>query len=311
MIIIVKFIKYKRGNVVINFMLVTIMSALTIFMCFFKEDSTLVVDGKQIEPVIYQKTFSSTLASADVIAVNLKVFVDNKELNIKSTEENIALMLKAQKITLGTTDIVSPSRETELSAGMKVFITRVKTAAIKQTKPIDFKTIIQKDSKSIKSLTKVAQAGKQGQKSVTSNVTYYNGKEVSRKIISEKVLIAPKNKIIVQGTLPTITFSRGGSSISSKNIINVKATAYCSVSGSSNYTATGIKAVRNPFGYSTIAVDPNKISLGTKLYVEGYGYAIAADKGSAVKGNYIDVYFNTREEALDWGVKHIKVQILD
>ena len=112
--------------------------------------------------------------------------------------------------------------------------------------------------------------------------------------------------------MKAITFSRGGSSITSKDIINVKATAYWAVNGVNNtYTASGKKAVRNPNGYSTIAVDPNIIPMGTKLYVEGYGYAIAADKGSGIKGNFIDVFFNTREEAINWGVKYVKVQILD
>lgn len=330
MIIIVKFIKYKRGNIVINFMLVTIISALTIFMCFIREDSTVVVDGKQIEPVAFQKTFSSTLVSAeptveednktlnaeiasnDVIILDLKVIVDNKELNIKSSKKNIALMLIAEKIALSTTDKVSPSVETELSSGMKVIITRVKTETIKQTIPIAFKTVIKNDNNTLNSKSRVTQIGKQGQKSVTSHVTFENGKEVTRKVIKEAIITSPQTKIIVQGTLPIITFSRGSSTKTSATIISVKATAYCPTNGVPNpYTASGKRAVRNPSGFSTIAVDPKIIPMGTKLYVEGYGYAIAADKGSAVKGNYIDVYFNTRKEALDWGVKRIKVQIVD
>jgi len=332
MIIIVKFIKYKRGNNVINFMLVTIISALAIFVFFIKENSTVVADGKKIQSVTYQKTFSSPLsgadlnveannsfdkdlnakiASNDIIAVTLKVFVDNKELNIKSTQKNIALMLKAEKITLNASDKISPSLETNLSNGMKVIITRIKIATIKQTKTIDFKTVIQKDNSSLKSLSKVAQTGVKGEKSVTYNVTYENGKEVTRKVISEKVIKAPKSKIIVQGTLPTITFSRGASSKTSEDIISVKATAYYAFNGVNNtYTASGKKAVRNPNSFSTIAVDTKIIPMGTKLYVEGYGYAIAADKGSGIKGKYIDVYFNTRKEALTWGVKYIKVQII-
>ena len=332
MIIIVKFIKYKRGNNVINFMLVTIISALTIFVFFIKENSTVVADGKKIESVTYQKTFSSTLSSSeinvaannsfdkdinakiasnDVISVTLKVFVDNKELNIKSTQKNIALMLKAEKITINATDKISPSLETNLSNGMKVTITRIKIATIKQTKTIDFKTVIQKDNSFLKSLSKVTQTGVKGQKSVTYNVTYENGKEITRKVISEKVIILPKNKIIVQGTLPIITFSRGASSKTSIDIINVKSTAYYAFNGINNtYTASGKKAVRNPYGFSTIAVDTKLIPMGTKLFVEGYGYAIAADKGSGVKGKFIDVYFNTRKEALNWGVKYIKVQII-
>ncbi|MBU3144006.1 3D domain-containing protein [Clostridium sp. CF012] len=308
-------------------MLVTIISALTIFVCFIKEDSTVVVAGKQIEPVTIQKTFSGTLASAkinvdendtvdkslnDVITVDLKVLVDGKVLSIKSTKKTIALMLISEKITLSATDKVSPSIETELSSGMEVTVTRVKIATIKETKPIPFNTVIKNDNNTLKSKSRVSQVGKPGEKSVTTNVTYENGKAVTSNVIKETVIKAPQSKIIVQGTLKAISFSRGGTIDPSTKIINVKATAYCPIKGATNtYTASGKKAVRDPFGYSTIAVDPNVIPMGTRLYVEGYGYAIAADKGSAVKGKYIDVFFNTLNEALDWGVKNIKVQIIN
>jgi len=333
MIIIVKFIKYKRGNIIINFMLVTIISALTIFMCFIKEDSTVAVDGKQIQTVAFDKAFSTALtsnetnvdvkdnidkssnakiASNDAITVDLKVFVDKKELDIKSREKNIALMLKAENIALSATDKVSPSMETNLSSGMKVLITRVKTIAVKQTKDVDYKTVIKKDNNTLKSQSRVSQVGKKGQISITSNVTYEDGKEIARKVIKETIIKDPQSKIIVQGTLPALTYSRGASPQPSDKIITVKATAYCPIKGVTNtYTASGARAVRNPNGISTIATDPNVIPMGTKLYVEGYGYAIAADKGSGVKGKFIDLYFNTLREALDFGVKYLKVQILD
>ncbi|MGK0467660.1 MAG: 3D (Asp-Asp-Asp) domain-containing protein [Clostridium sp.] len=143
-------------------------------------------------------------------------------------------------------------------------------------------------------------------------------------MVKETIVKEPTNKIIVQGTMSPITVSRGGYSKSTAKVVNVaapptsgktltvKATAYWAFNGVNNtYTASGRKAVRNPSGYSTIAVDPRIIPLGTKLHVAGYGNAIAADKGSSVKGNYIDVYFDTRQEAISWGVKHLKVTILD
>ena len=310
-----------------------VIASLAIFMSFPKKNVTVILDGKPIKLVTYEKTFDSALKKAninvavkdkidkslnskivnnDIItinrAVNLKVFVDNKELNITSAEKDIALMLSTEKIALSPNDKVSPSVENKLSAGMDVIITRVKTEIIEEKKPIDFKTVIKEDKNALKSQSKVIQEGAKGEKSITINVTYENGKEVARKPIKETIVKEPKNKIVAQGTLIPMTLSRGEAS---GKTFTVKASAYWADSASNVYTASGKKAVRNPSGYSTIAVDPRIIPLGTKLYVEGYGYAIAADTGSAIKGNFIDVFFTNRGEVSNWGIRNVKVQIVD
>lgn len=85
-------------------------------------------------------------------------------------------------------------------------------------------------------------------------------------------------------------------------------TAYCQ--GCSGTTATGLNLRENP-GAKVVAVDPSVIPLGTKLHVEGYGYAVAADTGGAIKGRRIDVLFRSNEEALEWGRRTVKVKVLD
>lgn len=65
-----------------------------------------------------------------------------------------------------------------------------------------------------------------------------------------------------------------------------------------------------PLARGIIATDPKVIPMGTRLYVEGYGFGIAADQGNAIKGNRIDLFFDTREEALNWGMRTVKVTIL-
>ena len=71
-------------------------------------------------------------------------------------------------------------------------------------------------------------------------------------------------------------------------------------------TASGLKA-----GYGVAAVDPRVIRLKTPIYVEGYGYAIAADKGGGIKGSKIDLCFDTYEEAVSFGrKKNVKVYLL-
>ncbi|WP_255452114.1 LysM peptidoglycan-binding domain-containing protein [Sporosarcina sp. ANT_H38] len=85
-------------------------------------------------------------------------------------------------------------------------------------------------------------------------------------------------------------------------------TANCN--GCSGITKTGINLKSNP-DVKVIAVDPSVIKLGTKVYVEGYGYAIAGDTGGAIKGNKIDVFFPTKGEAYKWGRKDVKIKILN
>lgn len=71
-------------------------------------------------------------------------------------------------------------------------------------------------------------------------------------------------------------------------------------------TATGTIPKAN----RTIAVDPAKIPLGSIVFIEGYGYFIAEDTGSAIKANKIDIYVNSHEEALQLGRKHANVYLL-
>ncbi|RIW38402.1 LysM peptidoglycan-binding domain-containing protein [Bacillus salacetis] len=95
------------------------------------------------------------------------------------------------------------------------------------------------------------------------------------------------------------------------NAVTVKATAYtANCEGCSGVTKTGVDLNANPDA-KVIAVDPSVIPLGTEVYVEGYGYATAQDTGGAIKGKKIDVFIPDRQDAVDWGVRSVKVTILD
>ena len=85
-------------------------------------------------------------------------------------------------------------------------------------------------------------------------------------------------------------------------------TAYCE--GCSGTTATGIDLRANP-NQKVIAVDPSVIPLGSKVWVEGYGEAIAGDTGGAIKGNKIDVFIPDQQGALNWGRQTVTIKILD
>lgn len=93
--------------------------------------------------------------------------------------------------------------------------------------------------------------------------------------------------------------------------MTVTATAYTAqCAGCSGITATGINLHENRHA-KVIAVDPNVIPLGSKVYVEGYGEAIAGDTGGAIKGNKIDIHVPTKDEAYSWGVRTVNITILN
>ncbi|MGM7700270.1 peptidoglycan-binding protein [Pseudalkalibacillus sp. Hm43] len=96
-----------------------------------------------------------------------------------------------------------------------------------------------------------------------------------------------------------------------KATMTMEATAYtANCDGCSGVTATGIDLNANP-DQKVIAVDPNVIPLGTEVYVEGYGRAIAGDTGGAIKGNRIDLYMQSKDAAVNFGRQNVEVTILN
>lgn len=124
-------------------------------------------------------------------------------------------------------------------------------------------------------------------------------------------IIKPKQKLKITTQAKSKTPSRSNSPSNVAKEIVVSASAFtANCTGCSGVTSTGINLKRNP-NVKVIAVDPNVIKLGTKVYVEGYGYAIAGDTGSAIKGNKIDVFFPTKNAAYKWGRKNVTIKILN
>ena len=138
----------------------------------------------------------------------------------------------------------------------------------------------------------------------TANDSIYQGnlkvEEINAKSEAEAAIPS-------RGESITDTSTPGESSGSTAlSTLTMQSTAYTG----GTLTATGSKPVYNPGGISTIAVDPNVIPLGSKVYVSGYGTAIAADTGGAIKGNIIDVYFNSEADCIAWGRRTVTVEIL-
>ncbi|MGN1049353.1 MAG: peptidoglycan-binding protein [Selenomonadaceae bacterium] len=87
----------------------------------------------------------------------------------------------------------------------------------------------------------------------------------------------------------------------------VEATAYSAYDpGNGMYTCMGTL-----LKHGIIAVDPGTIPLGTRVYIPGYGEAVAEDQGWGIRGAMIDIAFDTHEEALAFGRQYIEIYILD
>lgn len=330
------FTKVKTKRFLVSLVLFLVAALLTTAIYLKIKTITVVIDGKQTKIITFKNTVQKALSEKkisvgskdkiepaldaqvsdkDIItikrAVNINVSVDGEELNVLSAEENVDSMLKAEGIKLRDQDKLNVDKETKLSDGMQLEIVRVDTRTFTDLESLSFNTVVKTNSGLPNTYRKVVQEGKDGEAKITSNVTYENGKEVVRKILDKTVFKKPTDKIIVQGTYPLMPVSRGGDPIPYTRVFRARATAYSPTGGRTTaYTASGRRAVRDPNGYSTIAVDPRVIPLGTKVFVEGYGFAIAADTGSAVIGNTIDLFFDTYRETTNWAVKYVNCYVL-
>ena len=256
-----------------------------------------------------QPALDAKISKNDVISIvkakDINIKVDGQDLQIQSAETNIEDMLTAEGITLSELDRVEPVVETEISEGLDVLITRVEERVITQSQAIEYETIVKNDDNLDNTVVKTVQEGVQGEKQITLKVTLEDGQEVDRKVIEEKMVKEPVEKQVVKGTMNTLVLSRGETLKYKKKMV-MEATAY----SGDTITATGTVPKRNPDGLSTIAVDPRVIPLGTKVYIEGYGYAIAEDTGGAIKNNIIDLFLNSSQECYNWGRRNVSMYIV-
>lgn len=244
-------------------------------------------------------------------AVNINISVDGKKLKLKSAEDNVSKMFKAEGIAMAEVDKVKPAMANSLAEGMNITITRVTSKAFKKTIHLGHKVITKFNSAMANTKRYTAVEGRDGEKTVTTLVTYHDGKVASSKIVKDVYLTKPRDTVIVQGTYPLMPVGLDGKVLPYRSVFKVRATAYWAVRGvGRTFTGSGRRAVRNSRGYSTIAVDRHLIPYGTKLFIEGYGFAVAADTGTAIIGRTIDVFFNTKSEACQWAVKHPNLYIL-
>jgi 3D (Asp-Asp-Asp) domain-containing protein len=135
-------------------------------------------------------------------------------------------------------------------------------------------------------------------------LTVVDGVTVRKTLIGERLMRTPLDQLSHVGPWAPGA-SRG--LFAGYDYLDMVATAYAPhcCRGVGEIAATGMKA-----GPGVVAVDPAVISLGSRLYIEGYGHAIAGDVGGAIKGRRIDLGFATKKAALQYGVQRVRVYIL-
>ena len=272
--------------------------------------------------------------------------------------ETVGSLLARMGITPGTGDTLSCSSETQTYDGMTIELVHTETRIEEEDTVVPYPVNYYEDPDLEPGAEIVLVAGQNGLTHVKSEVTYRNGKEVSRTVVQETVQTKPVTQLVIRGVDRTImeqpadpepteqaapaassgtasgssssgSSSSGGSRYDSSaetsgnvimtssgesytyvDVMTCSATAY-TCEGYVGHTYSGTLA-----RVGAIAVDPTVIPLGTKMYVVSndgqyvYGYCVAEDIGGGIKGNKIDLYFDTYAECWDFGVRMCTVYIL-
>jgi len=224
-------------------------------------------------------------------------------------DRDVSRVLQLAGVEPGPDDIVVPAKGERVSETGLVRIVEVTFAEVTEDIQVPYATERRNDSSIEAGLTRVYRYGSNGVSRVDYKVRYEDGVEVSREELRHELVKEPTSQIVLVGTLREV--SRGGENIRFVKAFEMRSTAYCPCTKCCGPNAKGITAMGIPAKPGVIAVDPKVIPLGTRVYVDGYGYALAADMGSAIKGNRIDVFYETHEEALRYGMRNVKVYVLE
>jgi len=268
-----------------------------------------------------------------------------KEHKYWTTSTTVADFLKKQDIELSDLDRLEANEQELVTPNAVVKIVRVEKVIDVVEESANFAVETRSDSSLLKGREKVVQTGENGKVARKFEVLKENGKEVSREIVEETTIKEPKKKIVAIGTKVLVASAskstsettsksksttskttsaskskpKAGVGVSRNNSaapsggkeFYVSATAYTAkCNGCSGITRTGINLNSNP-NAKVIAVDPSIIPLGSKVWVEGYGYAVAGDTGGAIKGNKIDLHVPTKADAYKFGRRQVKIKIIN
>lgn len=254
-------------------------------------------------------------------AVPVNILIDGQLREVWSYKDTVEEVVAENGIVLNPLDrYEGVNAEDRVEEGMDIRVVRVSEEIIAEQADIPFIVVEQPNKIMNEGETKTIVSGENGIREKYYKLTYEDSKPVDRLFVNEKIIKEPVNKVVEYGTVLNFKNTRGDL-VRYKEAISLKATAY-----TSSYVDTGKNPDHPEFGITytglraregVIAVDPKIIPLGTKVYVEvpgaapDYGFAIAADIGSAIKGKLIDLYFDSSKKVSEWGRRNVVVYILN
>ncbi|HLS91424.1 MAG TPA: G5 domain-containing protein [Limnochordia bacterium] len=267
-------------------------------------------EGDELSPPLTEKIAPGTRITI-ARGTRVALLVDGQRLELVIPYGTVRDALVRGEVRMGPMDRVVPVRETPLEDGMEIRVIRVTQQEVVERESIPFRTLRWADPHLAKGEERIIREGKEGILETRVLLTYENGELAHRQVIATEVVQEPVAQIIGEGTREAAkVLETATGSYRYVDVLEMEATAYYPGPESTGqwadgYTYTGLKA-----GKGVVAVDPSVIPLGTRLYVPGYGEAIAADIGGAIKGYRIDLGFDTYEEAIQFGRQKVKVYIL-
>jgi len=242
-------------------------------------------------------------------AVPVTIVTSTEKRDVVSSAQDVGSLLDEQGINLASTDEVEPSLGDAVPQNGVVRITRVLKWSRTEQRPIAAQTIRRLDPSMTPGTTRIVSKGSPGLREVMVSFVQRDGGSVKAQVLTSYVVRKAHPRVIAEGVGEFEAFERTRSSAIERtsyvaaSATQMEATAYTA----GCYGCSGITAIGRPAGHGIVAVDPRVIPLGTHLYIPGYGYALAGDTGGAIRGNRIDLGFNSLHDALLFGRREVTV----
>jgi 3D (Asp-Asp-Asp) domain-containing protein len=246
-------------------------------------------------------------------AVLVTVTIDGQPRILRTPAATVSALLAEQGIAFDRHDQVSPAPSAALANGSAVTVHHVDAWTETVRKPVAAKTVKRWAFTLPPGKTKILDAGAPGVAETAYAVTRAPDRRTVRKTtLVSRILRAPRTRIVAEGIGEYAALSqlaeRGitGTLKLASSALSMVATAYTA----GCWGCSGITASGRPAGHGIVAVDPRVIPLGTRMYIPGYGHAVAGDTGGAIRGHRIDLGFNSNYAANQFGRRAITVYLI-